>query len=510
MKLKKVIFIFLFLMLLPVSGSAKELCTIVTGNGKDIGSEIACGTEHFYIIENNSNSIKLLAKYNLYVGANYDKIKLDINSTYIKMVKNANNNWVDTEYYVDGVAVNGSYSWISKIKENYDIDGFISSNDVYWYDFENGAIYIDVYGPEYTLDGNTYKNRTLKFYPYKVIYKNTEGYALQNELALGVTGEKKNAKYPIYATTILFPGADLDGYYADSYDLVVIDDNFEEGYTNFNFLDSHPIKTYLDDYAEKLSDKGYEVSNINLISIKELYNLVYSINGKKLPLATWYDESLDSTAEEEDGTEYYTLGDLKKYLSNDYSWIWNTTYWTRTFVGNIDDGKIAYGPEVYFVSSAGEICYSETDCYNGIPRAGIRPVVTINKSNIKYNISVRSEGNGTIDVLDSALGGDTVSFKLSTKKGSKLSSIVVMTDSNETIEFTEEDISTLENGVYTISLNKFVMPYENVTIMAKWTDSIFNPDTGFSKFILVFIFFILLGTSILVLTKNNRLKIFNR
>lgn len=489
-------------MLLPVSGNAKELCTIVTGNGKDIGSEIACGTEHFYIIENNSNSIKLLAKYNLYVGANYDKIKLDINSTYAKMVKNANNTWVDTDYYVDGVAVDSHSTWISKITEKYNIGELVFNNDFYSFNNENGTIYNDIYGTEYTLDGNTYKNRTLKFYPYKVINKNTEGYALQNELALGVTGEKKNAKYPIYATTILFPGYDLDGNYVGGYDLLVIDDNFEDGYTNFNFLESHPIKTFLDDYVKKMSDKGFEVSDINLISIEELYNLVYSINGKKLPLADWYDDSLDSTAEEEDGTEYYTLGDLKEYLSDDYSWIWNTTYWTRTFVG---DSSYAY-----FVSSAGEICYSSTDCYEGIPRAGIRPVVTINKSNIKYNISVKAEGNGTIDVLDSALGGDTVSFKLSTKKGSKLSSIVVITDSNETIEFTEEDISVLENGVYTISLNKFVMPYENVTIMARWTDGIFNPDTGFNRVILVFIFFTLLGASIVVLTKSNRIKIFNK
>lgn len=498
MKLKKVIFIFLVLMLLPVSGSAKELCTIVTGNGKDIGSEIACGTEHFYIIENNNNSIKLLAKYNLYVGANYDKIKLDINSTYVKSVKNANNTWDDIEYYVDGVAVSDYSTWISKIEEKYNVGGLTSYND----NKENGTIYNIIYGSEYMSDGNTYKNMTLKLYPYELINKNTEGYALQNKLALGVTGEKKNAKYPIYATTILFPYEDLEGNYVDSYDLITVDDSFEEGYTNFNFLESHPIKTFLDDYVKKIGDKGYEVSNVNLISIEELYNLVYSINGKKLPLATWYDDSLDSTAEEEDGTEYYILGDLKEYLSDDYSWIWNSTYWTRTFVG---DSSYAY-----FVSSAGEICFSESDCYNGIPRAGIRPVVTINKSNIKYNISVKAEGNGTIDVLDSASGGATVSFKLSTKKGSKLSSIVVITDSNETIEFTEEDISTLENGVYTISLNKFVMPYENVTIMAKWTDSIFNPDTGFSKFILVFIFFILIGTSILVLTKSNRLKIFNR
>ena len=76
--------ILLFILLMPFAVNAEEYCTIINGNGKDIGSEIACGSEHFYVIFSNDNEIKMLAKYNLYVGANYDKIKLDINSTYVK------------------------------------------------------------------------------------------------------------------------------------------------------------------------------------------------------------------------------------------------------------------------------------------------------------------------------------------------------------------------------------------------------------------------------------------
>ena len=36
----------------------------INGNGK----EIACGTEHFYAIDSNEDEIKMLSKYNLYVG----------------------------------------------------------------------------------------------------------------------------------------------------------------------------------------------------------------------------------------------------------------------------------------------------------------------------------------------------------------------------------------------------------------------------------------------------------
>ena len=44
-------------------------------NGGDIdtiGTEVAIGDEHFYVIESNANEVELLAKYNLLVGSDYD------------------------------------------------------------------------------------------------------------------------------------------------------------------------------------------------------------------------------------------------------------------------------------------------------------------------------------------------------------------------------------------------------------------------------------------------------
>lgn len=40
----------------------------VKGNGTDIGDVITCGGEEFYVISNDGTNIKMLAKYNLYVG----------------------------------------------------------------------------------------------------------------------------------------------------------------------------------------------------------------------------------------------------------------------------------------------------------------------------------------------------------------------------------------------------------------------------------------------------------
>ena len=45
-----------------------EKCNIISGNGLDLGSEIDCVGERFYVIETNDDYLKLLSKYNLYVG----------------------------------------------------------------------------------------------------------------------------------------------------------------------------------------------------------------------------------------------------------------------------------------------------------------------------------------------------------------------------------------------------------------------------------------------------------
>ena len=51
--------------------SASKPCTIVSGDGTIVGDEIACGTEHFYVMSNDGSNITMLAKYNLKVGRIY-------------------------------------------------------------------------------------------------------------------------------------------------------------------------------------------------------------------------------------------------------------------------------------------------------------------------------------------------------------------------------------------------------------------------------------------------------
>ena len=55
-----------------VDNGVKKAYSVVSGDLETVGSEIAIGDEHFYIISSDEDSITILAKYNLYVGGFYD------------------------------------------------------------------------------------------------------------------------------------------------------------------------------------------------------------------------------------------------------------------------------------------------------------------------------------------------------------------------------------------------------------------------------------------------------
>lgn len=74
--MKKILYsIIIFFAFLGLTNAEK--CTVVTGSGKNIGDEIACGTEHFYVTSNDGKNVKMLAKYNLLVGTTVEKITFD-------------------------------------------------------------------------------------------------------------------------------------------------------------------------------------------------------------------------------------------------------------------------------------------------------------------------------------------------------------------------------------------------------------------------------------------------
>lgn len=500
--------------------NAKE-CEVISGDRNTIGSEVACGNEHFYVIGSDQDEVKMMAKYNLYVGAIYNKINIDSNTTYIQHeCANVPNGscFLNTVYYFDGEQVSGYNEFMSKIKQKYNLDS-LQNIDSYAMDSGNNAYYTITPIKRFTIDNKEYLKESIKLYPYNKIEEDNEKYALQDESALGVTGEKGNANYPINATLNLFPSMfESPEDYTGNYD------NFLNGYTNFEFVPSSSVSAYLEEYNIRLVDMGYQVSKIDLINMKELSDLVKEISGKDLPLTKWYDDSYGKDPEVEDEVDVYNLGDLKEYVSNDYRWLWNTTYWTRTFVGNNYDGPGVHDPgQVYFVSSSGDICYSWSGC-GGIPRAGLRPVVTMSKDNIKanykfiegmgqtFNLNKNSNmkfrlnmeyeefvDNGKIFIDDKEVS--KVCYKLS--KGSTI--ITFVDDCCKEYSLGSHTLrATLNNGQYE-AVTDFIIS-SDVDLISKVKQIVENPNTSDKSVIIVIVAFI----SLLILFGILRNKLFNR
>ena len=372
---------------IPVSAATDKI--LVTDNDGDntisIGDKFCLGEECFYVTKNEDGNISALAEYNLYVGANYDKVVLDIDSIYLRYEVSHYDEFDvfdNPVYFFEGEEVSDESAWRDKIKEKYNTEYYRERAKTFlkesWID-----------GDEYEIDEKTFINETLKFYTVEYIDETTAGYALQSEQARGVTGEKGNANYPIYATNkiqySINPILYVDGYY-----------NFELDDTDPGYEGSGITKGYLNDYLSELTNRGYEISSIDMMNIEDINDLTKAITGDDLPLAEWY-SAATADGESDDIGWYTNVGDLKEYLSEDYAWLWNTTFWLKSLTYVRD--SYGYNHENdYFVSSAGEICYMDT-CYNSIPRAGIRPVITMAADQFELN---RLDISGTVRWVDNS------------------------------------------------------------------------------------------------------------
>ena len=464
--------ILLFVMFMPFMVNAKEYCKVVDGDGKSIGSEIACGTEHFYIIESNEEEIKMLAKYNLYTGVTIYKEKME---------KEEGDTRTDYQYCNDLAVSKG---------------GTVRTDGIH---SQIGYCY------------------------YMIPIE--EDVILQNENAIGAhVDENGNYLYPQVG----------DVYMKDYYGSYYYPEEIEKTIQGTNFSDYHiDISSYNDSsslfinnnlsekpqgvngplyfYKRELEKMDYTIEDISMLSLSELNQIIETISGKSLPFQTW-NSDVQITFDSGTSSNYGYLaefGSLKEYVPKEYSWLYSTTYWNRS----IYSSSTTFSGRYYvFTAQQGKICGAGFEMC--VPTTeigcGIRPVVTIKANELMYLIKTETDGNGEIEVVDNSIGGETINFKITAKEGYKLNKLVITTDSGETVEFSEGEIIKNDDGTFSIDNNKFTMPFENVTIQAKWvSDSIINvPDTLKNLMTIdkVFIIFLLMILIIGIIKKNNLYK----
>ena len=475
-KIKLFVAIFLCILFIPFMVDAKEYCKVVSGNGKDIGSEVACGSEHFYIIDSNENEVKMLAKNNLYAGL----------ITYKEEIDMSNETRTIQEVYQDLIsekkaATPGNPSFVTPFPM-----GCLETDRENIYEcYYNHMLF---FTPTGELPDGGKSIDSYGFLPIKEVTQKEEAKSAHsdpnNKEALGFP--QVGDVYIQFSQMNLV--SDNEEEYGDSFrDFTFINFYNPNDSSAFSVNGSGPLSEapiIMGLYRKYLEDNSYSVNNIDLLSLSDVNNIIKKTNNKSLPIREWTTDPTQTSIF--GGLKYDFLTD---YLKASESWLYDGTYWLKTAV--VDNNLTPPIQGALFIDSLGAICGSGiknipcTQYYQtGLP-AGVRPTITIPAKELQYLIKTEASDGGSISVVDNSLGGETITFDVSTNKGFKLKGLILRTDSGEEVEFSEEDLTYNDDGTVTISKNKFIMPFENVTIEAKWEAEslLVNPKTGRKIFI---------------------------
>lgn len=444
--IKSCLFLLLFV---PLIVNAKQ-CTIVSGNGKEIGSEIACGSEHFYVLENNNNKIRMLSKYNLNVGDKIDVFDIPEEDRTVF-------NW---EEHLSG-------------KEHLECLNYAKTHG-----------YPDAYYGYATniISNGLNDNRVATCRVYEQM---NEEHTLQDSRAIGtkLDGNGKSI-LPLYGITYMVPewGPDGDAYgneYDEQGNLITTYEYEEENGTKVK--ENTYFGRYLESYKEELNSQEYSVDDVSFIGLKNTLDLLKKVSGQNIDVVLTYDDSF--------------LGkmDIKDYVPEQYSWIYSITYWLGSgFNLTVDQWQqTQQGSQYndYFISNEGLLCaIGRGECsYFEYPIGnGVRPMVTIPLTAIynEYNIEKEVEGKGNIEVVNKAFADDKITFRVETQPNYKIGSITIIDKSGNSVTFKEDELIQNEDG--TISVNSFTMPSNDVKIIAKFEsvvvaaveEVLVNPKTG--------------------------------
>lgn len=434
----------LLVLLMPQNVLASK-CKLVTGTGTNIGDEIECGGEHFYVLSNNGTNIKMLSKYNLYIG-----YMIEEDGEYL--VEDYENDYMN--------AYDEALSHEEEIKEKYPDKQILLTN----------KLFVDE-------EGNI---QELGLF-YRIFTPLEYSEVKQDSKSVGLQVVDGMVKYPLYGDVAIDGNPDYNT-------LEEIQNPFDE-YGNL-IIDETNIGLYLDQYQQTLKNKGIEIEDINLIHRSGLEELLKNISGENIILGPTYDDQgyINFTMEDMQllpGTNVVVLKkNIKPYIPEKFNWILQTSYWIGSGSPNNTNEPSEYIDE--FLTSYGDYCSNARGCNSesniGI---GLRPVVTINKNAIEsYSYEVKIGQNQTLNINEIKNYSITVDGDYSLFESLTIGNTLLIKDEDYTITEGSTIITFTDNG-----LNKLKnMKTGNYQVLVKYTNSKqatttvtlleSNPETG--------------------------------
>lgn len=344
---KKILMIILCIMFIPFFVNAKDNCTVVSGTGENIGDEIKCGTESFYIVSKTDDTVSMLAKYNLFVGDKIDYFDLDETQTF---------------------------------------DDFFDAQDLCYSEAEQRG-YNAYYTYPMAVDPNSYPTFDVKGCR---VYEEIEyDKVVQDERAVGTTLVNGKSVLPLYGIVYMSPEweeAKADKEFSFEYD--------SKGNLK---LSTTPFEKYINGYKDELKRQNIDVQDVSFITISRTIELLENVSGKKVEIEFDYPEGGLYGYDQDKYEYFYNFMDIKEYTGEKHKWIYNTTYWLGSgFIGD-DTTPNEEMHNDYYISNEGMLCaigrQGECQYFNYPIGNGIRPLVTIPKNEIKKPIVNPETGN---------------------------------------------------------------------------------------------------------------------
>lgn len=333
--MKKILFLVITILLSITLVYAEEKCTVISGTGKNLGDEIACGSEHFYVLTSDKDQTRMLAKYNLYTGYTIERVPIENNTTTI------------SDYCSAKASEMGGTSKV------YNADSLMLPEGI----FPDLYCYIEI--------------------PI------TAEKILQSEEAIGAHVDSEgNYLYPQVGDNYIDVGSNQSDSKVPDSNVTYSDPNFSDYIIQFDDTTVSGIK--LSGYKTSLEEMGFTIDNIDFLSVSEIEKIIKEKANKTLPLAEW-GNAVSSIPREGAPVVEGVFGNLKDYVPNEYKWLYSTTYWNKT---TFTASNTYYGKYNMFVGSMGKLCGAGTaHCmYKTTIGCGIRPVVTISNKLVESKI----------------------------------------------------------------------------------------------------------------------------
>ncbi len=445
---KTILFIIMLILIIPVSVNAGQRnsnkCKAITGDGTQIGDEIVCGDEHFYVIEYDGANVRMLSKYNLLSGINayvltFNHEEVSNLSTYEEYATFCDNKYQE-----------------------------LNLNEKYFNEENKTNL-------SYTPPYRTGEDGSLMCYYF---FNNNVDEIKQDKNALGAHGGSLGKPEPDQIGVLHAPGNTIISDFSDIYG-----GHFVDG-TVYNYF-----STDIYAYEDYLDEKDYIIENIELLSATDLNNIIKKLTDEDIPFEDWYDNKIVIGTNDFYDLKFTVFGKISELLPEGYEWLYSTTYWLQSAEAIPYQTYSEY--HSLFIDTLGYLC-SSSECLFPLG-AGIRPVVTISKTNIEtYNVKSKDFEYINID-LTRYTEGEPVIFEVKDKNGSKVEEITIIDEQGNSVPFT-----LLENGTY-----EFVMPSSDVTISLVYSDALEIPDTLKNMSIIGIIGILLvIGTGVVILIKR--------